>query len=77
MREPRPQLFSHLREYGNIYKEYDAARQLTKIQLGPFKNETAANQTLAQVKQQGLNTVFLKKVTQTDMSKKVKVYSQL
>ncbi|MGB1204989.1 MAG: SPOR domain-containing protein [Chitinophagales bacterium] len=77
MREPRPQLFSHLREYGNIYKEYDATRQLTKIQLGPFNNETAANQTLAQVKQKGLNTVFLKKVTQTDMNKKVKVYSQL
>ena len=77
MREPRPQLFSHLREYGNIYKEYDASRQLTKIQLGPFNNETAANQTLAQVKQKGLNTVFLKKVTQTDMNRKVKVYSQL
>lgn len=54
--------YKGLVKYGTLYKEYDAPRDLTKILLGTFENEVAAQKALEIVRSQGFDKAFVRPV---------------
>jgi hypothetical protein len=51
-----------LTQYGNVYKDYDAKNDLTKIMLGSFDTQTQANEALQAAKQLGFKKAFVKQI---------------
>lgn len=51
--------FKTLLNMGNLFTEYDPAKDVSKVFVGPFEDEATANRALQQVKAKGFNQAFI------------------
>lgn len=63
MRSPQAKKWKDMRKLGNIYFEYAADLDITKILIGPYQNETEAAQALQEAKTKGYPRAFTRRLT--------------
>ncbi|OWY26133.1 SPOR domain-containing protein [Sphingobacteriales bacterium UPWRP_1] len=63
MRNPQSKKFKDFTKLGNLYFEYAADLDITKIIIGPYQNETEAAQALQEVKTKGYPRAFTRRLT--------------
>ena len=51
--------FKTLLNMGNLFTEYDPAKDVSKVFVGPFEDKATANRALQQVKAKGFNQAFV------------------
>ncbi len=51
--------FKALLNMGNLFTEYDPAKDVSKVFVGPFEDKESANQALQEVKAKGFNQAFI------------------
>ena len=74
MHSPQAKKIKDLNKMGNVYFEYAADRDITKILIGPYQTEAEAEQTVKTVKQKDYPKAFTRRLTTKDISNLEQIY---